>query len=174
MPDTRGTFPSAALPTPLGLLGAVPLSDAVVTAPVVAAGRAVVGRRLGHSLRLRRHNAEALVETLPRGGPANCNNVSSPRWPAATCTSARWPACTTCSTPLPGRLSARSTAASRSSARPWSPASRVYFATLGTRVYALGPDGTICWIWDFRRGIPEVCRRPLERSGLGDSSRRAA
>ncbi|MFC1637319.1 PQQ-binding-like beta-propeller repeat protein, partial [Planctomycetota bacterium] len=26
---------------------------------------------------------------------------------------------------------------------------RVYFATLGSQVYALEPDGTICWVWDF-------------------------
>ena len=26
---------------------------------------------------------------------------------------------------------------------------RVYFATLGSKVYALEPDGTVCWTWDF-------------------------
>jgi len=26
---------------------------------------------------------------------------------------------------------------------------RVYFATLGSRVYAIEPDGTVCWTWDF-------------------------
>ena len=26
---------------------------------------------------------------------------------------------------------------------------RVYFATLGSRVYALTPEGTLCWTWDF-------------------------
>ncbi len=30
---------------------------------------------------------------------------------------------------------------------------RVYFATLGSKVYALEPDGTICWIWDFVREV---------------------
>ena len=26
---------------------------------------------------------------------------------------------------------------------------RVYIATLGSRVYALKPDGTVCWSWDY-------------------------
>ncbi|MHC4434077.1 MAG: outer membrane protein assembly factor BamB family protein, partial [Planctomycetota bacterium] len=30
---------------------------------------------------------------------------------------------------------------------------RVYFATLGSRVYALEPDGTICWTWDFVKEV---------------------
>jgi outer membrane protein assembly factor BamB len=26
---------------------------------------------------------------------------------------------------------------------------RVYFASLGSRIYALQPNGTLCWVWDF-------------------------
>jgi outer membrane protein assembly factor BamB len=26
---------------------------------------------------------------------------------------------------------------------------RIYFATLGSRIYALEPDGTVCWEWDY-------------------------
>jgi WD40 repeat protein len=69
--------------------------------------------------------------------------------PAATCTSARWPACTMCSTPRRARSSRNSSAASRSSAPPVVADDRVYFATLGTQVYALRPDGEACWVWDL-------------------------
>jgi len=32
---------------------------------------------------------------------------------------------------------------------------RVYFATLGSKVYCLKPDGAIAWTWDF---VPEVLK----------------
>ena len=45
---------------------------------------------------------------------------------------------------------------------------RVYFVTLGSRVYALQPDGGLCWTWDFVQERLEVLRRPLERRGLAE------
>ena len=66
---------------------------------------------------------------------------------------------------------ARSPAASRSSARPWSATDRVYFATLGSRVYALQPDGDDLLDLGLRQGAPGLHRRPLERRRLGAAPR---
>ena len=47
------------------------------------------------------------------------------------------------------RSSRRSVAASPSSARPSLVKTGPIFATLGSRIYAIEPDGTVCWTWDF-------------------------
>ena len=42
---------------------------------------------------------------------------------------------------------------------------RVYFATLGSRVYALKPDGTVCWTWDF---VKEILKFSADRWNSAD------
>ena len=69
----------AALGTPLGLIGAVPLTDAIFTSPVVSRWPSLYGGRLRHGIRSRCPDIEgACGNSTSRGGPGNCNNVSSP------------------------------------------------------------------------------------------------
>jgi outer membrane protein assembly factor BamB len=108
-----------------------------------------------------------------RGGTSNCNNVSSPALAgrylhfgtmagvyyvldAATGKVVREIACgePIFSAPAIGR-------------------DRVYFATLGTRVYAIGFDGSPCWTWDFLKEIVNFSgnrRRPGGRFGWTTSA----
>ena len=78
--DSRhsGDVPGRSVTLPLGLVAAAPLSDAVFTAPVVAGGRVYVVDGAGVAWCLRADNLEVVWRFAASGGPAACNNVSSP------------------------------------------------------------------------------------------------
>jgi len=73
-----GNVPERAVRTPLGLLGAVALGDAVLTSPVVAAGRVYVVDASGTVFCIDARTFEIVWKFATRGGAVNCNNVS---WP---------------------------------------------------------------------------------------------
>jgi len=144
-----GNAPEKNVTTPLGLIGAAALTDAVFTAPVVADGRVYVVDGSGVVHCLDAATLGVLWTYKTRGGPANCNNLSSPAiagkylhvgtmagtyyvLDAASGAVVKEIACgePIFSTPVVGD-------------------NRVYFATLGSRVYALQPDGAQCWTWDY-------------------------
>ena len=62
----------------LGLVGAVALSDAIQAAPAVADGRVYVVDGAGVAWCLDAETLEVVWRFASRGGPQNCNNVSSP------------------------------------------------------------------------------------------------
>lgn len=148
-----GNVPDRRLATPLKLVAAIPLTDAVFTAPVVADGRVYVVDGSGVAFCIDATTRNVLWKTSTRGGPANCNNVSSPAVvgdylhfgttagtyyvldrrdggvvKAIDCDGPVF------STPVVG-------------------SGRVYFATLGAQIYALEPDGRTCWQWDFVKEV---------------------
>lgn len=144
-----GNVPGRSVTLPLGLVAAVPLTDAVFTAPAVADGRVYVVDGSGVVWAFAADTLRTIWRFDTRGGKANCNNVSSPAvagrylhlgtmagtyyvLDAATGKPVREIACgePIFSAPVVGD-------------------DRVYFATLGSRVYALKHDGTPCWTWDF-------------------------
>ena len=167
--DSRhsGNAPDHKLSTPLGLVAAVPLTDAIFTAPVVAEGRVYVVDGAGVAFCLDAATLRVLWKVATRGGGRNCNNVSSPALAgrylhfgtmagvyyvldAATGKIVRQIACgePIFSTPVVGN-------------------DRVYFATLGSQVYALKPDGQVCLEMGLRPPAAGLHRRPLERRRVG-------
>ena len=62
----------------LGLIGAVPLTDAVFTAPVVADGRVYAVDGSGVAFCIDASTLRVLWKSETAGDKANCNNVSSP------------------------------------------------------------------------------------------------
>lgn len=148
-----GNTPERTVTVPLGLIGAVPLTDSVLTAPVVAEGRVYVIDASGVAFGIDAETLKVVWQTPTRGGKANCNNISSPAiigrylhfgtmagsyyvLDAATGTVVKEIRCgePIFSTPVINN-------------------GRVYFATLSSRVYALEPDGSVCWTWDFVKEI---------------------
>jgi len=144
-----GNVPGRNVTTPLGLLGTVPLTDAVFTAPAVSGGKVFVVDGAGVAFCIDAVSLKVLWKVPTRGGKANCNNISSPAvagdyvhfgtmagsyyvLKASDGTVVKEISCKEpiFSTPVVGE-------------------GGVYFATLGSRVYALKPDGTIRWVWDF-------------------------
>src|SRR3954452_861585 len=68
-----GNAPGAALKTPLGLAGAVPLTDGVYAAPAVADGKVFVVDGSGVVTALDARTLKQLWRFATRGGPGNCN-----------------------------------------------------------------------------------------------------
>jgi len=148
-----GNVPDRRVTTPLGLVGVVPLTDAIFTAPVVADGRIHVVDGAGAAFCIDAATLDVLWKFQTPGGKTNCNNVSSPAiagrylhfgtmagsyyvLDVASGTTVKEIAC---SEPI--------------FSSPVVANDRVYFATLGSKVYALEPDGTICWVWDFVKEV---------------------
>jgi outer membrane protein assembly factor BamB len=73
-----GNVPDRTVTTPLGLVGAVALTDAVFTSPVVAGQRVYVLDGSGVLFAIDRETLQVIWKFASRGGPGNCNNVSSP------------------------------------------------------------------------------------------------
>ena len=73
-----GNVPDRTVTTPLGLVGAVALTDAVFTSPVVAGQRLYVLDGSGVLFAIDRETLQVIWKFASRGGPSNCNNVSSP------------------------------------------------------------------------------------------------
>jgi len=151
--DSRhsGNAAERSVATPLGLLAAVPLSDAVFTGPAVAGGKAFVLDGSGVLWAIDTETFQVAWRFATPGGPRNCNNVSSPAvvdryvhfgtmagdyfvLDAASGTVVKQIACgePIFSAPVVGQ-------------------DRVYFATLGSRVYAVTADGETIWDWDYVR-----------------------
>lgn len=148
-----GNVPQRRVATPLGLLGAVPLSDAVLTAPAVAGGRVVAVDASGTAFSFDAATLRPLWKHVPEGGPANCNNVSSPAIAGGYVhygTTAGYYYVLDAAT---GRLVRKIDCGEPIFSAPVVHAGRVYFATLGSRVYALTPAGKTCWTWNFVRRV---------------------
>ena len=169
-----GNVPDRDVTTPLGLIGAVSLTDAVFTSPVVSEGHVYVVDGSGAAFCIDAKTLRLVWKFETPGGKANCNNVSSPaivgdylhfgtmagsyyvlnKDTGAVVKEIR------CGEPI------FSTPVVTDNPLDYARGRRVYFSTLGSQVYALEPDGTICWIWDF---VKEIMRfTPLETSQAED------
>ncbi len=152
-----GNVPDRNLTTPLGLIGAVPLTDAIFTAPVVAAcpepsrgdGRIYVVDGSGVAFCLDAATLRVLWKFPSPGGKANCNNVSSPAIAGSYLHFGTMAGSYYVLDAASGTVVKEITCGEPIFSSPVVTNGRVYFATLGSKVYALEPDGTIAWVWDF-------------------------
>ncbi len=144
-----GDAPARDVSAQLGLVGAVALTDAVFTAPVVSEGRVYVVDGGGVAYCLDASTLEVLWKVATRGGTLNCNNVSSPAIVGSylhfgTMAGSYYVLDTTS-----GKVVKEIACGEPIFSAPVVGNGRVYFATLGSRIHAIEPDGTICWTWDF-------------------------
>ncbi len=178
--DSRhsGNVPDRQITTPLELLAAVPLTDAIFTSPVISGDRIYVVDGSGVAVCIDARTFRPVWRYETRGGPANCNNISSPLivgdylhfgttggayyvLNAANGTLVREIRCgdPIFSTPVAGPVSPPRRATPPTASTPHqgisngAGAQRVYFATLGSRIYCVEPDGTVCWMWDFVKEV---------------------
>ncbi len=150
---------------PLGLVGAVPLGDAVLTAPVICDGRIYVVDAAGTAFCIDAGTLAIVWKHATRGGNVNCNNVSSPALAEGRLhfgTMAGWYHVLDAAS---GRAIREIPCGEAIFSTPVVHRGRVYFATLGGRVYALQPDGQVCWTWDFAK---RVLKFPGDRWSGGD------
>ncbi len=153
--DSRhsGNVPDRSVTTPLGLIGAVPLTDAIFTAPVVADGRVYVVDGSGVAFCLDAATTNIIWKFRSQGGRVNCNNVSSPAITGRYLHFGTMAGSYYVLDKASGDVVKEITCGEPILSTPVVFNGRVYFATLGSQVYALKPDGTICWVWDFVKEI---------------------
>ncbi len=146
-----GDVPGRSVTTPLGLVGAVALTDAMLTAPVVAGGRvyAVDSAGVVHCIDLA--TLQVVWKRETRGGKANCNNVSSPAVAGEYLHVGTGAGSYYVLDLDDGTVVREISCDGPIFASPVVANGRVYFVTLGSEVYALEPNGTICWKWDYVR-----------------------
>ncbi|MHB8899509.1 MAG: outer membrane protein assembly factor BamB family protein [Thermoguttaceae bacterium] len=144
-----GNVPSRSVATPLGLVAAAPLTDAVFSSPVVSDDRVFVVDGSGVVHAFAADTLEPAWTFATAGGKANCNNVASPALAdgflhVGTMAGKYYVLAT-----ADGKPVATLDWGEPIFASPIVGNGRVYVATLGSRVYALKPDGTVCWTWDY-------------------------
>lgn len=144
-----GDVPDREIRTPLGLVAAAPLTDAIFTAPVVGAGRVYAVDGAGVAFCFDAATLQIRWRTSTPGGGKNCNTVSSPalagRYLHFGTTAGRYYVLDTEN----GKIAREIACGEPIFTAPVVGKERVYFATLGSRVYALRFDGEVCWQWDF-------------------------
>ncbi len=147
-----GDASDRSLRTPLGLVAAVPLSDAVFTSPAVVDGRVFVVDGSGVAWCFRAETLEPLWRTETSRSPTNCNNVSSPAVVDGfvhfgTTAGQYWVLDARTGRPV----SRHSFDGDPILSAPVVHAGRVYCATLGGRVFCVEPNGRLRWVWDYAR-----------------------
>ena len=148
--DSRhsGNAPDRIVTTPLGLLGAVPLTDAIFTAPVVLDGRVYIIDGSGVIFCINTSSLEVLWKYDTGADKANCNNVSSPAIVGRYLHVGTMAGSYIVLDKHNGNLVKKFSCGEPIFSSPVVANDRVYFATLGTKVYALETDGEVRWIWD--------------------------
>ena len=148
-----GDAGNVALPERLGLLAAVPTTDAIFAAPVVAGGRVFVIDGSGVVFAIDTKSHRVLWKHATRGGPGNCNNVATPavvgRYLHVGTTAGYYYVFDV----VTGRVVKEIDCAEPIFSAPAAGNGRVYFATLGARVFALTPAGEKVWEWDFVKEV---------------------
>ncbi|MFH1761539.1 MAG: PQQ-binding-like beta-propeller repeat protein [bacterium] len=150
--DSRhsGDVPDRSITTPLGLVGAVPLSDGIFTAPVVKDNKVYVVDGSGVAYCIDANTLEILWKFESPGGNANCNNVSSPAIAGnylhfGTMTGSYF----VLDLNKNGALVKRIQMGDPIFSAPVVSNNRVYVSTLGAIAYSLEYNGEINWTWDI-------------------------
>ena len=138
---------------PLGLVAAVPLTDAVFTAPVVADGRVYVVDGAGVASCIDAETQRVIWRVTTRGGAANCNNVSSPAIAGAYLHFGTTAGSYYVLNARTGDVVKEIRCGGPIFTTPVVGEDRVYFATVGARVFAVAFDGQLAWTWDFVKEV---------------------
>ena len=144
-----GNVPNRNVKMPLGLLGAVELTDAVFTAPVVSEGRVYVLDGSGVIFCIDASTFKVLWQFNTGADKSNCNNVSSSVIAGRYLHFGTMTGYYFVLDKNNGQVVKKISCGEPVFSTPVVANNRVYFATLGSKVYALEPDGNVCWIWDF-------------------------
>lgn len=137
----------------LGLVGAVPLSDGIYTSPVVADGKIYVVDGSGAAFCIDAKSLKVDWKFESAGGAQNSNNVSSPAIAGDYLHFGTTAGIYYVLDRKTGQVVNKVDCHEAIFSTPVVSGGRVYFATLGSQVYALEPDGKVAWSWDFVREV---------------------
>ncbi len=164
-----GNVPERTVATPLGLIAAFPLTDAIFTAPAVAGGSVFVVDGAGVVFSF---GATSLTERwrfATRGGAVNTNNVSSPAVAGPYLHLGTMAGNYYVLRAADGRLVKMIECGEPIFSTPVVGERGVYVATLGSRVYAFDPKGNVRWVWDY---VTEVLKFTGDRFSGADWAKR--
>jgi len=144
-----GDVPGEVLKGSLGLIAAIPLTDGVQAAPVMADGVVYVldGSGVVHAIDAK--TLEVKWRFATEGGTGNCNNVAAPAVVEKYLHVGTAAGYYYVLSKKDGEVVKRIDCAEPIFSSPAAGNGRVYFATLGSRVYAMAPEGELAWTWDF-------------------------
>ncbi len=148
-----GDAPHQSLPTTLGLVAAIPLTDAILAAPVVSHGKAFVIDGAGVVFAIDTNTLQVVWKFSTRGGPGNCNNVAAPAVVGNFVHVGTMAGYYYVLDRDSGAVVKQIDCGEPIFAAPVVGEDRVYFATLGARVYAVEPAGDVVWTWDFVKEV---------------------
>ncbi len=148
-----GNVEWAELPQNLGLLGAIPCSDALYAAPVVGGGRVYVIDGSGVVRAIDESSQQVLWTFATQGGAGNCNNVAAPALVGDYLHVGTMAGFYYVLNREDGSVVAEIDCQEPIFSAPAVGNGRVYFATLGARLFALEPAGKVVWEWDFVREV---------------------
>ncbi len=144
-----GAVAEREISTTLGLAGAVALTDAIFTAPVVADGNVYIVDGSGVAWALDAVTLEVVWRYDSRGGAENCHCVSSPAIVGPNLHFGTGAGSYCVLDRSDGHLVREIRCGGPIFTSPVVANGRAYFATLGARVFAVEPNGDIAWSWDF-------------------------
>jgi outer membrane protein assembly factor BamB len=148
-----GNVERAELPQNLGLLGAIPCSDALYAAPVVGGGHVYVIDGAGVVRAIDESSQQVLWTFATQGGAGNCNNVAAPALVGDYLHVGTMAGFYYVLNREDGSVVAEIDCQEPIFSAPAVGNGRVYFATLGARLFALEPAGKVVWEWDFVREV---------------------
>ena len=144
-----GNAPGEVLKASLGLKAAVPLTDGVYAAPVVSDGVVYVIDGSGVVFAIDTNTSKVKWRFATHGGEGNCNNVAAPavvgKYLHVGTTAGYYYVLNRETGKLAKRIDCAEPIFSASAVGR----GRVYFATLGARIFAVSPEGKVAWTWDF-------------------------
>ena len=148
-----GNAADVSLPPSLGLVGALPLTDGLYAAPVVADGTVYAIDGAGVVTAIDAQTLKPRWTFVTRGGPGNCNNVAAPavigKYLHVGTTAGYYYVLDRDSGKVVREIDCREPIFSA----PVVGKDRVYFATLGAQIYAVEADGSPVWTWDFVKEV---------------------
>jgi outer membrane protein assembly factor BamB len=151
--EHSGNAPAVRVADDIGLQAAIPLTDAVFTAPVIADGRIYVLDGAGVLFCVDAQTWKIVWQFRSPGGPRNCNNYSSPAIVGDFVHFGTMAGNYYVLNARDGRVVREIACGEPVFSCPVAGSDVVYFTTLGSQVYALSPEGDIRWTWDYVREV---------------------
>ncbi len=148
-----GNAPAADIQAPFRLAAALPLTDGIYASPVVADGKLIAIDGSGVVFAFDAVSLKPLWKYATKGGHGNCNNIAAPavigKYVHIGTTAGYYYVLDRDS----GALIREIDAGEPIFAAPAARTDRVYFATLGAKVFAVKPNGELVWTWDFVKEV---------------------
>jgi len=144
-----GNVPDRTVAVPLELAAATALTDAIFTAPAVSGDRVFVVDGAGVCFCLDGKTLDVIWKVRTRGGKASCSNVSSPAVIDGFVHFGTTAGFYYVLKADDGSVVQELNRGEPVFSAPVAANGRVYCATLGSRVFALTPEGALLWEWDF-------------------------